>query len=255
MRTRRRASATDLSGLPPAVVVTAEFDPLRDEGERYAELLRAAGVDARTHRFDGMIHGFFSIPMLFPEADAANEALADGLAQVLATARDARPRRRARRSRAAERAVQPLHPRDPHHVRHRADHDGAADRVVLAPRDQRPAPSARGGRAPWRPGARAGLRRRATRSGRSRRTRRRSRRASTSRPTCWGRAWEPPSTPRCSRRSRVRTSTAPMPGSASRTTRRSRSTSSSASPASRYFTEQGRKFGRYWDVAWYEKEL
>jgi len=78
-------NATDLSGLPPAVVVTAEFDPLRDEGERYADLLRAAGVDARTHRYDGMIHGFFSIPMLFPEADAANEALADGLAQALAT--------------------------------------------------------------------------------------------------------------------------------------------------------------------------
>ena len=76
-------NAADLSGLPPAVVVTAEFDILRDEGERYAELLRAAGVDARTHRYDGMIHGFFSIPMLFPEADAANAALADGLAQAL----------------------------------------------------------------------------------------------------------------------------------------------------------------------------
>jgi acetyl esterase len=77
-------NAADLSGLPPAVVVTAEFDVLRDEGEHYAELLRAAGVDARSHRYDGMIHGFFSIPMLFPEADAATTALADGLAEALA---------------------------------------------------------------------------------------------------------------------------------------------------------------------------
>src|SRR5690606_1184529 len=67
------ARAADLSGLPPAVVITAEHDVLRDEGERYAELLRAAGVPTTVRRFDGQMHGFFTMSGLLP---AGAEALA-----------------------------------------------------------------------------------------------------------------------------------------------------------------------------------
>ena len=53
--------AKDLAGLPPAVILTADFDPLRDEGEAYGRLLHASGVKVDTIRCDGMIHGFFDM--------------------------------------------------------------------------------------------------------------------------------------------------------------------------------------------------
>ncbi len=68
------ALADDLSGLPPAVVVTAEFDPLRDEGEAYAAALAAAGTRVEARRFDGMIHGFFDMG---PASAAARAAVSE----------------------------------------------------------------------------------------------------------------------------------------------------------------------------------
>lgn len=57
--------ATDLSNLPPALVVTAEFDPLRDEGEAYADALQAAGNQVTAVRYDGMVHDFMATAAMF----------------------------------------------------------------------------------------------------------------------------------------------------------------------------------------------
>ncbi len=64
--------APDLRGVAPAVVITAEFDPLRDEGEAYARRLEEAGVAVDDLPYDGMIHAFFGLSAAF---DASRDAL------------------------------------------------------------------------------------------------------------------------------------------------------------------------------------
>lgn len=63
--------ADDLSGLPPALVITAEFDPLHDEGVAYAAALREAGVPVEHIDYDGMVHIFFQLGPLVPAGAAA----------------------------------------------------------------------------------------------------------------------------------------------------------------------------------------
>jgi acetyl esterase len=71
-------------GLPPAIVVTAEFDPLRDEGEAYAERLRADGVPVEAIRYDGQIHAFFGMTAILDDARDAVDRVGAALEAALA---------------------------------------------------------------------------------------------------------------------------------------------------------------------------
>jgi len=76
--------ASDLGGLAPALVITAEFDPLRDEGEAYGEAMAKAGGDVRISRYDGMIHGFFGMDALLDGAKRAIDEAVGALQEALA---------------------------------------------------------------------------------------------------------------------------------------------------------------------------
>ena len=71
--------ADDLSDLPPATILTAEFDPLRDEGEAYAGRLKAAGVETLLKRYDGLTHGFISMTDALEGARASVDLMASQL--------------------------------------------------------------------------------------------------------------------------------------------------------------------------------
>jgi acetyl esterase/lipase len=71
--------AENLKGLPPALVITAEYDPLCDEGEAFARRLRDAGVATTCRRYDGMIHGFFGMTAVL---DKGKQAMAEACAAL-----------------------------------------------------------------------------------------------------------------------------------------------------------------------------
>jgi acetyl esterase len=74
--------AGSFKNLPPALVITAEFDPLRDEGEAYAKSLEADGVPTTHSRYDGMIHGFFGMS---GAVDKAGQAVSEAAAAMKKT--------------------------------------------------------------------------------------------------------------------------------------------------------------------------
>jgi acetyl esterase len=77
------AEASSLRGLPPALVVTAGFDPLRDEGETYAARLQEAGVKAECIRYEGVTHGFVLMAAMLDEARKSIADMGEALKSAL----------------------------------------------------------------------------------------------------------------------------------------------------------------------------
>jgi acetyl esterase len=77
------SACADLTGLPAATVVTAECDPLRDEGEAYCAALAEAGVDTVLRRFDGQVHPFVALGGLLPDALVARRLIGERLHAAL----------------------------------------------------------------------------------------------------------------------------------------------------------------------------
>lgn len=80
----RPMAASDLSGLPPTLTITAELDPLRDEGEIFAARLQEAGVKSVLKRYDCLIHGFMLMQGFLPEARQAIRDIAENIREFIA---------------------------------------------------------------------------------------------------------------------------------------------------------------------------
>ena len=75
-------SKADLRGLPPTLILTTEHEVYRDEAENYGDMLRAAGVETETARFDGLIHGVFWMSGAVPRSRELRDAVGEFVTRV-----------------------------------------------------------------------------------------------------------------------------------------------------------------------------